>query len=55
MAYNKITECLSSRILNAIESTTFRKLVLFPPSGEGRKKPTLLGPLERANLNHWTQ
>jgi hypothetical protein len=27
---------------------------LFPSSGEGRKTPTLLGPLERANLNHWT-
>jgi hypothetical protein len=26
---------------------------LFPSSGEGRKTPTLLGPLERANLNHW--
>jgi hypothetical protein len=31
---------------------TFRKLDLFPSSGEGRT-PTLLGPLERANLNHW--
>jgi hypothetical protein len=27
---------------------------LFLSSGEGRKMPTLLGPLERANLNHWT-
>jgi hypothetical protein len=27
---------------------------LFPSSGEGRETPTLLGPLERANLNHWT-
>jgi hypothetical protein len=26
---------------------------MFPPSGEGRETPTLLGPLERANLNHW--
>jgi hypothetical protein len=31
----------------------FRKLDLFPSSGEGRgKTPTLLGPLETANLNH---
>jgi hypothetical protein len=35
------------------ENTTFRKLDLFPSSGEG-KKPILLGPLERASLNHWT-
>jgi hypothetical protein len=31
----------------------FRKLDLFPFSGEGRKTPTLLGPLETATLNHW--
>jgi hypothetical protein len=30
------------------------KLNLFP-SHEGRETPTLLGPLERANLNHWTK
>jgi hypothetical protein len=29
-------------------------LDLFPSSGEGKGTPTLLGPLERANLNHWT-
>jgi hypothetical protein len=35
---------------------TFRKLDLSPSSGEGGggKTPTQLGPLERANLNHWT-
>jgi hypothetical protein len=27
---------------------------LFPPSDEGRETSTLQGPLERANLNHWT-
>jgi hypothetical protein len=27
-------------------------LDLFPSSGEGRETPTLLGALERANLNH---
>jgi hypothetical protein len=37
-----------------LENTPFRKLDLFLPSGEGRETPTLLGPLERANLNHWT-
>jgi hypothetical protein len=42
--------CPTSGVLN----TTFRKPGLFPSSGEGRKTLTLLGPLERANLNHWT-
>jgi hypothetical protein len=35
----------------------FRKLDLFPSSGEGgggKKTPTQLGPLERANLTYWT-
>jgi hypothetical protein len=27
---------------------------LFPSSDEGREKFFLLGPLEGANLNHWT-
>jgi hypothetical protein len=27
---------------------------LFPSSGKGMKTTTLLGPLEGANLNHWT-
>jgi hypothetical protein len=32
----------------------FGNLVCFrPSSGEGRETPTLLGPLERANLTHW--
>jgi hypothetical protein len=29
-----------------------RKLGLFPPTDEGRKTPTLLGPLEGANVDH---
>jgi hypothetical protein len=29
----------------------FRKLLLFPSSGDGREMSTLLGPLEKANLN----
>jgi hypothetical protein len=37
-----------------IENTTFRKLDLFPSSGEGREITILLFPLERVNLNHWT-
>jgi hypothetical protein len=37
------------------ENTTIRKLDPFPSSGEGTETPTLLGPLERANLNHWTK
>jgi hypothetical protein len=27
---------------------------MFPFSGQGRETPILLGPLERANFNHWT-
>jgi hypothetical protein len=37
-----------------LENTTFQKLDLFPFSGEEKEMPTLLGPSERANLNHWT-
>jgi hypothetical protein len=32
---------------------TFRKMGLFPSSRDGGKTPTQLGPLDRANLNHW--
>jgi hypothetical protein len=45
--------CPSSGILNT-RNTTRRRLDLFPSSREGRQTPTLLGLLERANLNHWT-
>jgi hypothetical protein len=31
----------------------FRKLDPFPPSGDGRNKPTPLSPLERVNPSHW--
>jgi hypothetical protein len=57
MVYNtEITGFLdfSHRQLCILENTKFRKLDLFPSSGEGGKTPTQLGPLERANLNHWT-
>jgi hypothetical protein len=43
------------RYSEGLKNTAFRKLDLFPPSGEGGKTPTLLGPLERVNFNHWTQ
>jgi hypothetical protein len=33
---------------------TFRKLDLLPSSGEGGRRHLVLGPLDRANLNHWT-
>jgi hypothetical protein len=37
------------------KNTTFRKLDLFPSSGEGKETPTLLDPLERTILNHLAQ
>jgi hypothetical protein len=33
-------------VLQKLENTTFQKLNLFPSSGEGRKTPTQLGPLQ---------
>jgi hypothetical protein len=36
-----------------LENTMFQKLDVFLSSGEGQTR-TLLGPLEGANLNHWT-
>jgi hypothetical protein len=43
----------TSSVLNSkyIENTAFRKLGLFPTSGEESETPTLSSPLERANLN----
>jgi hypothetical protein len=56
MVYN--TELLGVGLFPSsgiLENTTFRKLDLFPSSGEGGGEDTTqLGPLERANLNHWT-
>jgi hypothetical protein len=34
------------------KNTPFQKLDVFPSSGEGCETPNLLGPLERAYLNH---
>jgi hypothetical protein len=36
-----------------LQNTTFRKLDVFPSSGEEWAIPTLLGPLESTNLNHY--
>jgi hypothetical protein len=38
-----------------LRNTGFWKLGLFLSSGKMMGAPTLLAPLERANLNHWTQ
>jgi hypothetical protein len=35
-----------------LENSTFRELDLFPFTDKGKETPTLLGPSERANLNH---
>jgi hypothetical protein len=48
--------CFSSSLLLAalyVLKMYHVQLDLFPSSGEGGKTPTLLGPLERASLNHW--
>jgi hypothetical protein len=57
MVYKTLNYCICGLcpqfgIINNYK-TTFRKLDLFSYAGEGRETPTLLGPLERANLNHW--
>jgi hypothetical protein len=39
---------------SCIPKNRFRKLDLFPSSGESGGEDTQLGPLERANINHWT-
>jgi hypothetical protein len=39
------------RYSKKLENTTFRKLDLFPSSGEVWETPTQLGPLERADLD----
>jgi hypothetical protein len=36
-----------------LENSTFRKLAVFPSTGEGRETSTRLDPLKRVNLNHW--
>jgi hypothetical protein len=45
--------CPSTNILEP-GNTTSQKLDPWPSSGEEGETPTMLGPLERADLNHWT-
>jgi hypothetical protein len=40
--------------LGFVHRPVFRKLDVFPSSGEGWETRTLWGPLQRANLKHWT-
>jgi hypothetical protein len=55
MVYNSL-DLLSFWTLSIVQYSkkTFRKLDLFPSSREGLGD-TLLGPLERASLSHWTR
>jgi hypothetical protein len=46
--------CPSPGILNNF-NIAFRELDPFSSSGEGREAPAVMGPLERADPNHWTQ
>jgi hypothetical protein len=53
------TNISSSPIFVTLMMVTIRSsetlvLDVFPFSGNRRKEPTLLGHLERANLNYWT-
>jgi hypothetical protein len=43
----------SPGILNIYKTQRFGNLDLLPSSGDGREPPTVLGPLQRGNLNHW--
>jgi hypothetical protein len=40
--------------LDCLMNTMFWKMDLFPSSEEGVGDTNSVGPLERANLNHWT-
>jgi hypothetical protein len=39
-------------VFSKLENSTFRKLILFPSSGELRHSPNLIASSERANINH---
>jgi hypothetical protein len=41
--------CPSSGSLKRQKNTTFRKLALFPSSGDGWEAPTVLGSLQRVS------
>jgi hypothetical protein len=48
--------CLSSYSQQSLKVLLLYSLLLTWTTGrEGRESPTVLGPLERANLNHWIQ
>jgi hypothetical protein len=49
------SELLGFWTLPIVRNSNPLKLDLFSSSDEGKKTPTLLDPLERANLNDWTQ
>jgi hypothetical protein len=59
MVYDTQTELLGFctlfiiQYIKKLENTMFQNLDLFLSSGEGETL-TMLGPLERANINHWT-
>jgi hypothetical protein len=42
------------RYSKKLKNTAFREMDQFPFSGEGWETLTVLDPLERAYLNHWT-
>jgi hypothetical protein len=44
----------SSGILGTRKTQRFGNWICFRPQVRGEETPTLLGPLDRANLNHWT-
>jgi hypothetical protein len=54
---HKITEFWTFPIFRysrEFKTRRFRNWICFRPLVRGEKTPTQLGPLERANLNHWT-
>jgi hypothetical protein len=54
MSTGRITFLDFVHCLMFLINTMFRKLDLFLSSGKIMGAPTLLGPLETASLNHWT-
>jgi hypothetical protein len=54
--HSELLRFWTSSIFGILNSTkrSVLKVDLFPSSGDANKAPTLLGPLERANLIHWS-
>jgi hypothetical protein len=46
--------CPSSRIVNTRKYNVSKTESVSILPGEGRDTPTMLGPLETANVTHWT-